>query len=104
MYNFRVSDTVATVPLMTYVLSLSFGPMISAPISETVGRMGTCSIVVPSSALFTLGSSFARNITALCVLRVFAGFFGGAPLSVCAGTAAYLFHPKERAVAGTLLL
>jgi MFS family permease len=89
---------------MTYVLSLSFGPMISAPISETVGRMGTCSIVVPSSALFTLGSSFARNITALCVLRVFAGFFGGAPLSVCAGTAAYLFHPKERAVAGTLLL
>ena len=104
MYNFRVSETVATVPLMTYVLGLSFGPMISAPISETVGRMGTYRVAVPISAFFTLSSGFARNITTLCVLRLFAGLFGGAPLSVYAGTAADLFYPKERAVAGTLLL
>jgi MFS family permease len=104
MYKFHVSNTVATVPLTTYVLGLSFGPMISAPISETMGRMGIYRITIPISALFILGSGFAPNITALCVLRFFAGIFGGAPLSVCAGTSADLFHPKERAMAGTLLL
>jgi len=104
MYDFSVSDTVATVPLTTYVLGLSFGPMISAPISETVGRMGTYRYAVPISALFTLGCGFAPNIAALSILRFFAGLFGAAPLSVCAGTSADLFRPKERAVAGTLLL
>ncbi|KAG0648665.1 Polyamine transporter 4 [Hyphodiscus hymeniophilus] len=104
MYDFQISDTIATVPLTTYALGLSFGPMLSAPISETVGRLGTYRYAVPISALFTLGAGFAPNIAALCVLRLFAGLFGGAPLSVCAGTSADLFRPKERAVAGTLLL
>jgi MFS family permease len=104
MHDFNVSDTIATVPPTTYVLGLSFGPMIGAPISETVGSMGTYRIAVPISAFFTLGAGFAPNITALCVLRFFAWLFGGAPLPVCAGTSADLFRPKEYAVAGTLLL
>jgi len=104
MLDFRVSEVVATLPLTTYVLGLSFGPMLSAPISETMGRLGTYRISVPISALFTLGAGFAPNITALCILRFFAGFFGGASLPVCAGTSADLFRPQNFAIAGSFLL
>ena len=104
MRDFHVSEAVATLPLTTYVLGLSFGPMLSAPISETMGRLGTYRIAVPISALFTLGAGFSPNITALCILRFFAGFFGGTPLPVCAGTSADMFRPRDFAIAGSLLL
>ena len=104
MHDFTVSEVVATLPLTTYVLGLSFGPMLSAPISETMGRLGTYRISVPMGALFTLGAAFAPNITALCILRFFGGFFGGASLPVCAGTSADLFRPKNFASAGSFLL
>ncbi len=104
MKDFHVSETVAILPLTTYVLGLAFGPMLSAPISETLGRMGTYRYTVPISAAFTLGAGFAPNISALCILRFFAGFFGGASLPVCAGSAADLFHARNFAVAGTWLL
>jgi MFS family permease len=104
MHDFTVSEVVATLPLTTYVLGLSFGPMLSAPISETIGRLGTYRISVPIGALFTLGAGFAPNITALCILRFFAGFFGGASLPVCAGTSADLFRPQNFAIAGSFLL
>jgi MFS family permease len=104
MLDFGVSEVVATLPLSTYLLGLSFGPMLSAPISETMGRLGTYRISVPISALFTLGAGFAPDFTALCLLRFFAGFFGGASLPVCAGTSADLFRPQNFAVAGSFLL
>jgi MFS family permease len=102
--DFGVSEVIATLPLTTYVLGLSFGPMLSAPISETMGRLGTYRISVPISALFALGAGFAPNIAALCILRFFAGFFGGTSLPVCAGTSADLFRPQNFAVAGSFLL
>lgn len=104
MRAFKVSETIATVPLTTYVLGLAFGPMLSAPISEMFGRLGTYRFTVPISALFTLGAGFSPNIAALCILRFFAGFFGGAPLPVAAGTAADMFRAQEFAIAGSFLL
>lgn len=104
MKDFGVSETVAIVPLTTYVLGLSFGPMLTAPISETMGRLGTYRITPPITALFVLGAGFAPNMAALCILRFFAGFFAGAPFSVSAGTSADLFRPRDFAVAGSFLL
>lgn len=104
MKDFGVNETTAIVPLTTYVLGLAFGPMLSAPISETLGRLGTYRFTIPISALFTLGAGFAPSIIALCILRFFAGFFGGASLAVCAGTSADLFQPKDFAVAASFLL
>lgn len=66
MRDFTVSEVVAILPLTTYVLGLSFGPILSAPISEMMGRLGTYRISVPIGALFTLGEGFAPNIAA-CV-------------------------------------
>ncbi|KAL2075992.1 hypothetical protein VTL71DRAFT_935 [Oculimacula yallundae] len=104
MHDFHVSETVAILPLTTYVLGLAFGPMISAPLSETLGRLGTYRTAIPISALFSLGAGYAPNLGALCVLRFFAGAFGGAVIPVCAGTAADIFSPQHFAVAGAWLL
>ncbi|KAH7342442.1 major facilitator superfamily domain-containing protein [Rhexocercosporidium sp. MPI-PUGE-AT-0058] len=104
MMDFGVSETVAILPLTTYVLGLAFGPMISAPISETLGRLGTYRIAIPIGALFSLGAGYAPSIAALCILRFFAGFFSGAILPVTAGTAADIFSPQRFAVAGAWLL
>lgn len=104
MRDFGVSQTAAILPMTTYVLSLSFASMISAPISETMGRMGTYRVAVPISAALSLAAGFSPTFTALCLLRFFAGMFGSACLAVCAGTAADLFHPQDRAVAGMMLL
>jgi predicted MFS family arabinose efflux permease len=69
MIDFKVSQTVAILPLTTYVLSLGFSGMISAPISETMGRLGTYRYLVPLAAVFTLAAGFAPNFAALCILR-----------------------------------
>lgn len=104
MIDFGVSETIAILPLTTYVLGLGFGPMVSAPISETLGRLGTYRIATPISALFCLGAGYAPNLAALCILRFFAGLFGGAILPVTAGTAADLWSPRYFAVVGAWLL
>lgn len=78
--------------------------MLSAPISEIFGRMGAYKITPPLVALFSLGAGFSPNITTLCVLRFFAGFFGGASLPVVGGTAADLFRAKSRAVSVTFVM
>jgi MFS family permease len=104
MRDFGVSETVAILPLTTYVLSLSFASMISAPVSETMGRLGTYRVALPISIFFTIGCGFAPTFAALCVLRFFAGLFGSACFAVCSGTSADLFHPEHRAVAASFLL
>jgi len=104
MADFHVTETVAILPLTTYVLSLAFSGMISAPISELMGRLGTYRYLVPLSAIFTLACGFAPNFAALCVLRFFSGFFGSATFAVSAGTGADLFAPQDRALPGSLQL
>ncbi|KAH8599487.1 putative bicyclomycin resistance protein [Bisporella sp. PMI_857] len=104
MIDFKVSQTVAILPLTTYVLSLGFSGMISAPISETMGRLGTYRYLVPLAAVFTLAAGFAPNFAALCILRFFSGLFGSATFAVSAGTGADLFAPQDRALPGSLQL
>jgi len=104
MRDFNVSETVAILPLTTYVLSLAFSGMISAPVSETLGRLGTYRYLVPLAAIFTLACGFAPNFAALCILRFFSGFFGSATFAVSAGTGADMFAPRDRALPGSLQL
>lgn len=104
MVDFHVSETVAILPLTTYVLSLAFSGLISAPVSEIMGRLGTYRYLVPISAIFTLACGFAPNFAALCILRFFSGFFGSATFAVSAGTGADMFAPQDRALPGSLQL
>lgn len=102
--NFNVSLTAAILPLTLYVLGLAFGPMISAPLSETFGRRAVYLITFPPFLLFTLGAGFANNFASLLICRLLAGTIGSACLAVGAGTNTDLFKPLTRATASSIFL
>lgn len=62
-------------PLALFNLGLAIGPLIGAPLSEHYGRKAVFVLTTPVFILFLLGSSFAKNITTLCVCRLIAGVF-----------------------------
>ena len=102
--QFDVSSTVALLGLSLYVLGLGFGPVLAAPLSETLGRRAVYVVSLPLTALFTLGAGFSSNFASLIVCRFFAGFFGSPTLAVGAGTNADLWPPVHRATATVLFL
>ena len=103
--QFQVSTTVALLPLSLYVLGTAFGPMIAAPMSETLGRRAVYFCCLPIFGLFIIGAGFSTNIASLVICRFFAGVFGSPPLSIGAGTNADLFKPSQRGlVTGVFVL
>ncbi|RAR13776.1 MFS general substrate transporter [Stemphylium lycopersici] len=104
MRDFDISRTLALVGLTLYTLGLGFGPVMSAPLSESHGRKPVYLIFFPMSMLFTLGAGFSKNIASLCVCRFFAGLFGSPALAVGAGTSSDLFPPHRRAFATSWFL
>jgi MFS family permease len=102
--HFNVSLTAAILPLTVYVLGLGFGPIISAPLSETFGRRAVYLITFPPSLLFTLGAGFSQNFGTLIVLRFLAGLSGSGCLAVGAGTNSDLFAPISRAAASAFFI
>ena len=94
--QFQVSTTVALLPLSLYVLGTAFGPMIAAPLSETLGRRAVYFSCLPIFALFTIGAGFSKTFASLVICRFFAGVFGSPPLSIGAGTNADLYPPAQR--------
>ncbi len=102
--TFNVSTIVALLPLSLYVLGLAFGPVLAAPISETLGRRVVYLVSSPIAALFTLGAGFSNTFASLAITRFFAGFFGSPVLSVGAGTNVDIWAPVHRAVATSAFL
>ena len=94
--QFRVSTTVAILPLSLYVLGTAFGPMIAAPLSETLGRRAVYFSCLPVFALFIIGAGFSKSFASLVICRFFAGVFGSPALSVGAGTNADLYTASNR--------
>jgi MFS family permease len=77
-----VSQIVAILPLTVYVLGLGFGPMLSAPLSETYGRRAVYITIFLPSLLFTLGAGLAKNFATLVICRFLAGMLGSGCLAV----------------------
>lgn len=102
--HFNVTPTVALLGVTLYVIGLGFGPMLSAPASETFGRLIVYRVSLPISLLFTLGAGFSKTFYSLLICRFFAGFAGSPVLAVGAGTNADLFPPKYRAIATSSFL
>ncbi|KAF7183310.1 hypothetical protein CNMCM7691_003223 [Aspergillus felis] len=84
--EFNTSTTLSLLPFTVYVYGLAFGPMVSAPLSETYGRRFIYVFITPLALLFILGAGFAKNLATLAVCRVLAGIPISAPLAVGAGT------------------
>ena len=102
--RFNVSPTVALLPLSLYVLALGFGPVLAAPISETLGQRVVYLVSAPIAALFTLGAGFSNTFAALTITPFFAGFFGSPVLAVGAGMTVDMWAPVHRAVATAAFL
>jgi MFS family permease len=96
MLDFGVSREIALFPFVFYLLGLSFGPIIAAPVSETFGRKVVYMSASPFFAAFTLGAGFSRNIVALVICRFFAGLFSSPGLSIGTGTISDVWPPEKR--------
>lgn len=99
MQIYGISTTVAILPMSLYVLSLSFGPMLFAPLSERYGRQVIFLTTLPLATLFTICGSFTTSFAAFCLCRFFSGFFFSPPIAVGAGCVTDLFPPEMRSKA-----
>lgn len=102
--EFHVSSTVALLGLALYVVGLGFGPVLGAPVSETLGRNMVYRISTPICMVFTLGAGFSQTITQLVVCRFLAGLFGSPVLAVGAGSNADMWPPRIRAVSTSVFM
>ena len=103
-YKFHVSHTAAILPLSLFVLGLVIGPVIAAPISESLGRAVVYKCSIPLYMLFILGASFSESFAGLLVCRTLAAISGAPCLAVGAGTVADLFEPTRMAAPGALVV
>lgn len=101
---FHVSRETALLPFIFYLLGLSFGPVLAAPLSENHGRRFVYLSAVPISGLFTLGAGFSNGIVALTICRFFAGLFSSPGLSIGTGTIADVWEPHLRALPMTAFI
>ncbi|TGO52099.1 hypothetical protein BOTNAR_0335g00100 [Botryotinia narcissicola] len=96
-HTFHTSSTVSILPLSTYVLALALGPLIAAPLSESLGRKPVYLLSVPLGCIFTLGCGFSQNIASLSILRFFAGMAFSPALAIGAGSIADCYTAEKRA-------
>lgn len=77
---------------------MAFGPVISSPLSEILGRKAVYLTTTPIFAIFVLGSGFSRNIAALTICRFLVGVFASPGVSLAAATIADIATPVDRAI------
>ena len=82
-----------------FLVGLGIGGMITAPLSEILGRNA---IYIPSLILFMLfdmGAGLSQNVAQRIAGHFFAGFFGSTPVVAAAGTLTDLWSRTERVYA-----
>ncbi|USW46725.1 Putative major facilitator superfamily, MFS transporter superfamily [Septoria linicola] len=97
--SLNVGTTLSILPTPMSTLGLAIGPIIAAPMSESIGRLPVYQTSTPIAVMFLLGSGLTNHIYGVAVCRFFVGLFGGAASSVGpGGTATDIFRPHERAL------
>ena len=86
MVEFNISRTEAILEQTLYMLGLSFGPLLLAPLSEFIGRRWLYMVTSSSIIVFAGGSGAARNFATLLICRFLCGFWGSAGIAIGAGT------------------
>ncbi|KFA74059.1 hypothetical protein S40288_05163 [Stachybotrys chartarum IBT 40288] len=102
--EFNVTSVQAILPLSLYVFALGLGPVLSGPLSETLGRLPVYLGSMPIGAFFALGAGLTHNFHALCFLRFMAGFAFSPSLAIGAGTINDVYKPSQRAMPSTLFI
>jgi MFS family permease len=88
--------------LSLFVLGFALGPLVWAPLSETIGRQYVFCSTFAAFILFLAGCAGVDNVGALLVLRFFAGSFGSSPFTNAGGIISDMFASNERGLANTL--
>ncbi|OAP61342.1 hypothetical protein AYL99_03545 [Fonsecaea erecta] len=86
MAEFNISSTRALLSGTLYMLGLTFGPLILAPLSEFIGRRWLYIATSSSIIAFAGGAGAARNFATHLICRFFCGFLGSAGVAIGAGT------------------
>ena len=89
-------------PVGTYVLGLGMGPLYLAPLSEVHGRRLVYLISFSLFTVLSVGCALAPSITALSILRFFAGTCGSAGPTLGGASVGDMFVQKERGKAQSL--
>ncbi|PWY72577.1 bicyclomycin resistance protein [Aspergillus eucalypticola CBS 122712] len=97
--EFNVGKEVATLGLSLFVFGFAVGPLVWAPLSETIGRQIPFFASFLILAAFSAGCAGAHNIQTLLILRFFGGAFGSAPLTNAGGVISDMFAARERGLA-----
>ncbi|RYP72915.1 hypothetical protein DL771_003953 [Monosporascus sp. 5C6A] len=99
MAEFDVSSTAAFVPITTYLLGLSFGPVAGLSLTQIAGRKAVWYVSIISGSTFCIAAALARSFSWFCVARFISGFFYGPGLFNSTGVIAETFEGEKRSVA-----
>ena len=104
MITFNISgshEKLASFSVTAYMIGMAVGLAFFGPLSDLYGRAMLSRIAALGFTAATAACAVSRSIEWLIAARVFAGFFGGAPMSIGGALVADLFAPGKRDVAMT---
>lgn len=93
--DFDASPLICALGLSTFVFGISFGPLLTAPLSEYYGRRPIYLVSWSAFIVWTIPSAVAQNMETLTVTRFFDGLTGSSFLSVAGGTVGDIFHTDD---------
>lgn len=90
------SSMLGSFTVSIFVIGYGVGPLFIAPLSEIYGRLPVYHVCNGIFVLFSAACALAPSLSALLVLRLFAGLAGSCPLALSAGTIADVIPYKRR--------
>lgn len=96
------STLLATFVISVFVLGFAFGPLVIAPLSETISRVPVYHVCNILFFDFTVLCAVSKSMAMLIVFRFLAGFAGVAPITCGGGTIVDLMPPERRGVTMSL--
>ncbi|KIM81265.1 hypothetical protein PILCRDRAFT_72101 [Piloderma croceum F 1598] len=93
------NSTILAMTVSISSLSVAFGPLFIAPLSEMYGRTWVLHIGNLAHAVMNLGCAYSPTLGSLLAFRFLAGLAASTPIAVVGGSINDLFSDRERAVA-----
>ena len=97
--EFHISKIIGLLGVFTYLLGMGLGTIITAPLSEVVGRRPVYLVSMTIFLLLILPSALARNIEAILISRFFGGLFGSAIMGNSPASVNDIVSDQHRALA-----
>jgi len=96
--DFHCSEEVVILGMSLMVLGYAVGPLIWAPMSETLGRRNVFVVSFVFYTLFTSVCAASQNVWTLIIFRFLSGTFGSSALVIPGGEIADMFDTETRGI------